>query len=150
LKGHERVRALSVSLNADGEDQSLPRQSRNVTYVSRLQAVQAAVDHQLSTLVGAHPSYRVALVTFSDEVTVFGDGSGEALTVAGDRLRDMDELVKIGTKIPLPSAVKDTRDNLSKKVFKLEENGQTALGPALVISILLAARSSGSQVSANK
>jgi len=52
------------------------------------------------------------------KVTVFGDGSGEALTVAGDRLRDMDELVKIGTKIPLPSAVKDTRDNLSKKVFK--------------------------------
>ena len=33
---------------------------------------------------------------------------------------------------------------------RLEENGQTALGPALVISILLAARSSGSQVSANK
>ena len=30
---------------------------------------------------------------------------------------------------------------------RLEENGQTALGPALVISILLAARSSGSQVS---
>jgi len=80
------------------------------------------------------------------KVTVFGDGSGEALTVAGDRLRDMDELVKFGTKIPLPSAVKDTRENLSKKIFELEENGQTALGPALVISILLAARSSGSQV----
>ena len=32
---------------------------------------------------------------------------------------------------------------------RLEENGQTALGPALVISILLAARSSGSQVSYN-
>ena len=30
---------------------------------------------------------------------------------------------------------------------RLEENGQTALGPVLVISILLAARSSGSKVS---
>ena len=38
LKGHDRVRALSVSLlNAEGEDQSLPRQRRDVTYVSRLQ-----------------------------------------------------------------------------------------------------------------
>ena len=37
LKGHDRVRALSASLNVEGEDQSLPRQRRDVTYVSRLQ-----------------------------------------------------------------------------------------------------------------
>ena len=37
LKGHDRVRALSISLNAEGEDQSLPRERRDVTYVSRLQ-----------------------------------------------------------------------------------------------------------------
>ena len=37
LKGHDRVCALSVSLNAEGEDQSLPRERRDVTYVSRLQ-----------------------------------------------------------------------------------------------------------------
>ena len=37
LKGHDRVRALSVLLNAEGEDQPLPRQRRDVTYVSRLQ-----------------------------------------------------------------------------------------------------------------
>lgn len=106
--------------------------------------MQAAVDHQLTTLVTAHPSYRVALIAFSDEVStsivrnsmllskcthawmmyiimkviVIADGKGESLTVAGDRLRDMDELVEIGTKIPLPSAVKDTRENLSKKIFE--------------------------------
>ena len=37
LKGHDRVRALSASLNEEGEDQSLPRERRDVTYVSRLQ-----------------------------------------------------------------------------------------------------------------
>ena len=52
------------------------------------------------------------------KVIVIGDGKGESLTVAGDRLRDMDELVEIGTKISLPSAVKDTRENLSKKIFE--------------------------------
>ena len=49
---------------------------------------------------------------------MIGDGKGETVVVAGDRLRDMNELVKIGTKIPLPSAVKYTKDNLSKKVFE--------------------------------
>ena len=40
LKGHDRVRGLS-SLNMHGEDQYMPRQRRDVTYVSRLQVRQA-------------------------------------------------------------------------------------------------------------
>ena len=36
LKGFERVKSLS-SYNTHGEDQYLPRQRRDVTYVSRLQ-----------------------------------------------------------------------------------------------------------------
>ena len=56
------------SLNVNNEDQYLPRQRRDVTYVSRLQSVQAAVDFQLEELAKTNPSQRVALVTFSDEV----------------------------------------------------------------------------------
>ena len=36
LKGHSRVTGLE-SLNVDGEDQYMPGQKRDVTYVSRLQ-----------------------------------------------------------------------------------------------------------------
>ena len=36
LKGHDRIKGLS-SLNVDRQDQFLPQQRRNVTYVSRLQ-----------------------------------------------------------------------------------------------------------------
>ena len=44
------------------------QQGGQYAFIYFAQAVQAAVDHQLTTLVGAHPSYRVALVTFNDEV----------------------------------------------------------------------------------
>lgn len=37
LKSDEKLRRLSVSLKADIETQYMPRQSRNVTYISRLQ-----------------------------------------------------------------------------------------------------------------
>ena len=37
LKSDEKLRRLSVSLKADIESQYMPRQSRNVTYISRLQ-----------------------------------------------------------------------------------------------------------------
>lgn len=56
------------SLNTTGENQWIPGQNRNVTYVTRLQGLQAAVDHQLEQLAKDHPGRRVALVTFSNEV----------------------------------------------------------------------------------
>ena len=56
-------------MNRDREDQFLPRQRRDVTYVSRLQSVQAAIDHQLQEMEKEFPNRRVALVTFNNEVS---------------------------------------------------------------------------------
>jgi hypothetical protein len=145
LKGHDRVQSLS-SLNVDRQNQFLPGQRRDVTYVSRLQAVQAAVDHQLHSLTSSHPHQRVALISFGDEVTVIGDGRGEVITVAGDKLFDSANLVKSGSNAPLPLPVKDTCTSLGRKVFELEEGGQTALGPALLLAVSMASRAPGSKV----
>lgn len=68
LRGSERLDALQ-SLNDTHEDQFLPGQRRNVTYVSRLQGVQAAVDHQLEEMTKDAPNRRVALITFSNDVS---------------------------------------------------------------------------------
>lgn len=43
LKSDDKLRRLSVSLNADIETQYMPRQSRNVTYISRLQVPQLSI-----------------------------------------------------------------------------------------------------------
>ena len=39
-----------------------------VAVLLSVQAVQAAVDHQIHSLTSSHPHQRVALITFSDEV----------------------------------------------------------------------------------
>ena len=49
---------------------------------------------------------------------MLGDGRGEVVTVAGDKLFDSDNLVKSGTEAPLPLPVKDTHSSLSSKVFE--------------------------------
>ena len=56
-------------MNSERSDQFLPRQRRDVTYVSRLQSVQAAIDHQLQEMEKEFPNRRVALVTFNSEVS---------------------------------------------------------------------------------
>ena len=106
-------------------------------------------------------------------MTVIGDGRSQTLTMAGDKLWNIDALVKVGEEAPMPAPIKDTRKALSEKVFRcvhtcivhacrimllikmyntmnlfhsLEEGGQTALGPALLVSISIASRVPGSKV----
>ncbi|XP_050393122.1 circularly permutated Ras protein 1 isoform X2 [Patella vulgata] len=132
--------------NRGGEDQYLPHQNRNVTNVSRLQAMQAAVDKQLEDLIKDHPNRRVAIIAFNNELLVMGDGSTTDQTIAGSKLDKLEELEKLGAELTLPRPIKTTKQILSNKVFGLEEGGATALGPSLVVALGLASRYSGSKI----
>ncbi|KAK3802743.1 hypothetical protein RRG08_012258 [Elysia crispata] len=146
LRGNNQLRRLE-SFNEGNENQFLPSQrNREVTYVSRLQAMQAAVDHQLNQMAQQHPDRRVALVAFNNEVSVMGDGSEQEITVAGDKLNDVEKLREITQDLKLPNAIKATYKALGEKVYSLEEGGATALGPALVVSVNIAASHPGSKV----
>eukprot|EP00118_Oscarella_pearsei_P025546 m.308356 g.308356 ORF g.308356 m.308356 type:complete len:751 (+) comp43845_c0_seq1:107-2359(+) len=145
LRGEERNRAQQLRDEGIFGVQ-MADQRRDVTYVSRLQGVQAAIDHQLETMRNSHPNMAVALVTFSNEVTVLGDGSGTPLVIAGDKMADKDELMRLGSEANLPQKVGHMGKSLSEKVFSLEGGGSTALGPALLFSIMMASQKAASKV----
>ena len=84
LRGADRLARLQ-SLNDERENQWLPNQRRNVTYVSRLQGVQAAVDHQLGTMATEHPDRRVGLISFNNEVSGWESLSRILWYVLGDQ-----------------------------------------------------------------
>ncbi|CAH1778659.1 unnamed protein product [Owenia fusiformis] len=147
LRGTERRRLDRMqSFNEMREDQHLPGERRNVTYVSRLQGVQAAVGHQLDDMMKEFPTRRAALVTFDSEVCVIGDGTNEPVTIAGDKLSNKEELIKIGAEAPLPQPIKDSKHILSDKIYQLEEGGATALGPGLLLAVSMAGQCPGSKV----
>lgn len=45
-----------------------------------------------------------------------GDGRAEDVVVAGDKLSNVDALLKIGSELPLPSSISHSRDALAHKV----------------------------------
>ncbi|XP_041351713.1 uncharacterized protein LOC121370501 [Gigantopelta aegis] len=145
LRGSSRLERLR-SFNDDHSDQYLPRQHRNTTYVSRLQAVQAAVDHQLEEMSREHPHRRVALITFDNEVTVIGDGTATPTAIAGDKLANQEALSKVAETVEMPKSIKETRKSLGDKLFNLEEGGGTALGPSLIVAIEIASKHPGSKI----
>src|SRR3990167_10066042 len=119
----------------DFGDQYLPGQRRVVTMVSRLQCVQSAVATQIKALIRQNPRVKVGLITFSNDVTIIGDGSEEPVTVTGDKLHSWDELQKIRSAYTVKKSIKKVKDNLLGKLWDLEEGGATALGPALQLGI---------------
>ena len=48
---------------------------------------------------------------------VTGDGTGEEVTVSGQKLMDKEELTKVGTELPCPKPIKETRASLGDKIF---------------------------------
>lgn len=117
-----------------------------MTHVSRLQAVQAAVEAQVRRIARETPGKRVGLIAFSSEVTVYGDGTQAPLVVAGDNLHSWQELWQIGGRYSLQRAAREAEAPLLKRLWELEESGATALGPALVLGVAIAGLTPGSQV----
>ncbi|XP_051899342.1 circularly permutated Ras protein 1-like [Pristis pectinata] len=115
-------------------------------YMSRLQAVQEAVNQSLDYLLQTSPRTRVALVTFNNEVTIYGDGLGTPQSLQDFELIDQEYLKTKGAEQPLPRCISESRDALRHRVQLLQECGSTALGPAALISIAMASQKPGSKV----
>ncbi|XP_012988516.1 circularly permutated Ras protein 1 isoform X2 [Esox lucius] len=119
---------------------------RSPTYVSRLQSIQDALQRALSSLLQTSPHRRVAMVTFNDEVVVYGDGSGIPVTLSDWALVDYDYLRQQGQQYNTPHCIAESYQSLTQRVKELREHGATALGPAALVSVAMASRYVGSKV----
>jgi hypothetical protein len=118
--------------------------SRSTQWISRLQAVQSAIEKQIEKFAQEEPWKKVVLVTFSDGVEIIGDGKSPFLSVAGSKLSNEASLKGIGDSYGVEhvkTSVGDSKDYLISRIKKLNPKGQTALGPAAFLSVSIAAAS---------
>ena len=57
-------------------------------------------------------------LSLSLQVNVIGDGHSEVTTLAGDKLSNLESIMKAGENIALPAPVEKTGKTLSKKIFE--------------------------------
>jgi len=144
-KREERNRAIGLGIEDLG-DQFLPGQARGVSFVSRLQCVQSAVETKIEKIYRESPSKRVGIITFSSEVTLLGDCKQEPHIVAGDKLYSWDQLQEAGASFTIERNISESKEDILEKLWDIEESGPTALGPALQLSIAIAGSKPGSSV----
>lgn len=85
-------------------------------------------------------------MTFSDEVHIIGDGTESVVTIAGDKLSNFDQVFSIGSEHKLRKSIGESHADLSRKLLDLEEQGCTALGPALLASLAICSSSPSSKI----
>ncbi|XP_026154263.1 circularly permutated Ras protein 1 [Mastacembelus armatus] len=120
--------------------------SGSSTHISRLEGVQDALQKTLSSMLQLSPHRRVALVTFNDEVVIYGDGTSTPLTLRDWALVDYDHIWEKGTSYSIPHCIAETYTQLMQTVKDLREHGATCLGPAALASVAMASRYPGSKV----
>ena len=149
IKGDKYDELQKLMKFSDGSDQ-FAFNDRNVTYVSRLQCVQAAIESQFIDMKTEKSTRKVGLVSFNGDVSIIGDGSQVPQTISGDKLTNYEYLLENGqnvVKTHMQQGINDTDKKLNEKLFSLEETGPTAMGPAVVSAIAMAGEcGNGSQV----
>jgi len=121
---------------------NFPIHSNQSHYLTRLDCVVSAIESRLSDMALATPSRKVGIVTFNNEVNLIGDGTISG-SVQEERLGIWEyctHYVEDMHTSYFPSSIAKTRETLSQKILSLNPNGATALGPALLMSVLLAAQ----------
>jgi actin len=119
-----------------------------VTYITRLQAMQAALHEQLDQLRLQQPNCVVVLITFGTTVTIHGDGVSPKLSIPAAMMSRLDPLIGKGKEYvaKCTAPISASFDSLVDKIYRFEENGATALGPALAVATGLTSGAAGARV----
>jgi hypothetical protein len=115
--------------------------------MTRLQCVQSAVSQQLVSLRQGMPNCNVVIVSFGAEVCVYTDGGNRSLIARKAHTSEAD-LVSKGKELGsvCSEELGDVVDRLEATVASLKPCGNTALGPALAVSVGLASGRAGSKI----
>ena len=95
LKGDKTKELQGLMKFSDNSDQFLQGE-RGITYVSRMQCLQAAISQQIKDMENGAADRKLGVVSFNREVTVYGDGVKDPQVIAGDKLNDYDYLIENG------------------------------------------------------
>lgn len=125
---------------SDGSSQHYGNNQGGLTYISRLQCLQAGIENYVMQMAKASPKNKVGIVTFSSEVVCYGDGSSQdAVKLSGLNLNNFEKIVEIAEKsqLTISRPIGDSCNDIVKYLYSIEESGQTALGPSIVFAVHL-------------
>ena len=139
-KNNKRIKYQKIDYGNDLEDEDNRFDkfyNRNINIVSRLETLQAAISANIKKIAKDSPNIKVGLVTFNSNVTIFGDCSSKIIKIK--EKKDEEKLKNLGEEYSnlILNPISKTSNKILSVLNRINENGCTALGPGIVLSLSL-------------
>ena len=110
---------------------------RNMNSVNRLETLQAAISSNIKKIAKDSPNIKVGLVTFNSNVTIYGDCLSKKINI--NEKDDKEKIKKLGEEYSnlILNPISKTSNKILSVLNRINENGCTALGPGIVLSLSL-------------
>ena len=111
----------------------------NTSYVSRLDLVKLSVENNINSLLKNAPETKVGIVSFGSEIEVKGDCLSNIMRINEKNMNNESKLKSLGEENTnlIKSPIKQSYSKILESLHETEENGSTALGPAVLLSLSL-------------
>ena len=107
--------------------------------ITRLEMVKLSVEKIIKTLLKKSPKVKAGLVTFESKIEVKGDCLSNIIIVKDEKLNDESKLELLGkeNKNLINAEINKSSENLIKNIRQIKDEGSTAMGPAIFLSLYL-------------
>ena len=111
----------------------------NTNYVSRLDLVKLSIENNIKSLLENSPNVKVGIVTFGSDIEVKGDCLSNVMRIKEKDMDNENRIISIGQENTnlIKNSIKQSSQSIIKSLREIEEEGSTALGPAVLLSLSL-------------
>ena len=111
----------------------------NTNYVSRLDLVKLSIENNIKSLLENSPNVKVGIVTFGSDIEVKGDCLSNVLRIKEKDMDNENRIISIGQENTnlIKNSIIQSSQSIIKSLREIEEEGSTALGPAVLLSLSL-------------
>ena len=111
----------------------------NTSYVSRLDLVKLSIENNLNSLLKNSPEIKVGIVSFGSDIEVKGDCLSNIMRIKEKDMNNESKIISLGEENTnlIKSPIKQSYSKILQSLHETEENGATALGPAVLLSLSL-------------
>ena len=111
----------------------------NTNYISRLDLVKLSIEDNIKTLLKNSPNVKVGIVSFGSEIEVKGDCLSNVMIIKEKDMNNESKIKSLGEENTnlIKAKIKESSSKIIESIRKTEENGSTALGPAILMSLSL-------------
>ena len=141
-KKSNKKKKIKFDIDSDEDDidfNNYDFDNENKSYVSRLDLVKISIENNINSLLKNSPDIKVGIVSFGSEIEVKGDCLSNIMRIKEKDMNNEQKIKSLGEENTnlVKAPIKQSSAKILESLHETEENGSTALGPAVLLSLSL-------------